>query len=277
MTATPRSLVIHHDDLGSSHAANFAFEELSDLGIVTSGSVMVPCPWFPEIAATARRRPDLDLGVHLTLTAEYPGYRWRPLTGVSRTGLTDAEGCFPRTVAEVRNADPAAVEAELRLQVDMALDQGIDATHLDAHMGAAWQPEFLDIYVRLGAAYRLPIVLSADVAKYAPAGTDFAPSFATLLERENPIFQRFLLTPFGNLAPGADTYRTIFDSAAAGLNYAAFHFTAPGDFAFASPDAPTRTAEYELFRAGTASRLLDELGITRIGMRSFRDAMRGTA
>jgi predicted glycoside hydrolase/deacetylase ChbG (UPF0249 family) len=82
MTTTPqiRTLVIHHDDLGGSHSANIAFVELFDLGVVTSGSVMVPCPRFPEIAALARQRPDLDLGVHLTLTAEFPGFRWRPLT-----------------------------------------------------------------------------------------------------------------------------------------------------------------------------------------------------
>lgn len=93
-TATDRQLVVHHDDLGGSHAANLAFVELSELGVVTSGSVMVPCPWFPEMAAIARQRPDLDIGVHLTLTSEFPGFRWRPLTGVAPNGLTDGDGFF---------------------------------------------------------------------------------------------------------------------------------------------------------------------------------------
>ena len=73
-----RQIVIHHDDIAANHATNVAFVELFDLGLVTSGSVMVPCPWFPEIAEIARRRPDLDLGVHLTLNAEFAPCRWRP-------------------------------------------------------------------------------------------------------------------------------------------------------------------------------------------------------
>ena len=88
----PRTLIVHHDDLGGSHGANLAFVELWDLGLATCGSVMVPCPWFPEIARIARKRPELDLGVHLTLTSEWDDFRWRPLTGVADNGLCDADG-----------------------------------------------------------------------------------------------------------------------------------------------------------------------------------------
>ncbi len=73
-------VVIHQDDVGMCHGANVAFVELARLGHVTSGSVMVPCPWFTEIAEPAAADPTLDLGVHLTLTAEKAHYRWRPLT-----------------------------------------------------------------------------------------------------------------------------------------------------------------------------------------------------
>jgi predicted glycoside hydrolase/deacetylase ChbG (UPF0249 family) len=271
-----RTVVIHHDDLGGSHSANAAFVELFDLGIVTCGSVMVPCPWFPEIAAIARERPDLDIGVHLTLTAEFPGFRWRPLTGVKQNGLTDGDGFCWRSVAEARRADPQAVELELRAQIETALDAGIDVTHLDAHMGTAWQPEFLEIYIRLGEQFRLPIALTRDVGKMAPADADFEPAFERLAERGNPDFQRFLTTPFGNLAPDESSYAAIFGAAAPGLNWAGFHFTAPGDFAMISEDAPTRLAEYELFRSGRARTLIDAAGLELAGMRSLRDAMRGS-
>src|SRR5690349_18799954 len=93
-----RQMVVHHDDIAANHGTNIAFVELFDRGICTSGSVMVPCPWFPEIAKIARRKPDLDLGVHLTLNAEFGSYRWRPLTGVSDNGLTDADGYMWRDV-----------------------------------------------------------------------------------------------------------------------------------------------------------------------------------
>ncbi|TCA09231.1 MULTISPECIES: ChbG/HpnK family deacetylase [Rhizobium] len=142
-----RFVVVHEDDVGVSHGANTAFLELTRLGLCTAGSVMVPCPWFPEIAAIARDNPelDLDLGVHLTLNSDMKPYRWRPVTGVSDKGLTDPDGYFWAEVTDVRsNADPAAVERELRAQIDAALAAGIDVTHLDCHMGTAMMPEFVN-------------------------------------------------------------------------------------------------------------------------------------
>jgi predicted glycoside hydrolase/deacetylase ChbG (UPF0249 family) len=269
-----RSLVVHHDDLGASHSANIAFVELSDLGVVTSGSVMVPCPWFPEMAAIARNRPDLDIGVHLTLTAEFPNFRWRPLTGVSPNGLTDGDGFMWRNVAGARGAQPLAVETELRTQILVALDAGIDVTHLDSHMGTAWQPEFVDIYLRLGKEFRLPVVLVRDIKRLAPADFDYGPHFDTLIARGNPDFQSFVSTPFGNLSPDADTYAQILSGVGPGLNWGAFHFTAPGDIALYAEDAPTRLAEYEVFRSGRAQEMIDAAGIELVGMRGLRDAMR---
>lgn len=273
-TLPPRTLVIHHDDLGGSHAANMAFVELCDAGIATAGSVMVPCPWFPEIAAIARARPELSVGVHLTLTAEWQYFRWRPLTGIAANGLTDPGGYFWRSVNEARGAAVAAVEAELRAQVLSALDAGIDVTHLDSHMGTIWQPEFVDIYARLGEEFRLPIVLTRDVGRMAPAGFDYGPICDRLAARGNPDFQRYLTTPFGNLAPTADDYTKIFDRAVPGLNWCAMHFTGPGDFAQMSDDAPLRLAEYNLFKSGWARDYLADQGFELVGMRAFRDAMR---
>ena len=72
--ANARVLVPHIDDVGMCHGANVAFLELARSGNVTCGSVMVPCPWYREIAAAAAEDPSLDLGVHLTLTSEWPQY-----------------------------------------------------------------------------------------------------------------------------------------------------------------------------------------------------------
>ncbi|MEO1103343.1 MAG: ChbG/HpnK family deacetylase, partial [Pseudomonadota bacterium] len=111
-----RTVIIHADDVGMTHGANAAFAELSAIGHCTSGSVMVPCPWFPEAAAMAKAKPALDVGVHLTLTSEKAPYRWRPLTRPPKSaGLTDPDGYFWATIPELRkNADPAAVDEELR-------------------------------------------------------------------------------------------------------------------------------------------------------------------
>ena len=196
------------------HGANTAFVELSRLGTITCGSVMVPCPWFLEIADLAAGDDGLDLGVHLTLTAEKRYYKWGPLTRPSQaSGLTDAHGYFHPDVSTVRRlAHPDAVEAELLAQVDRALAAGIDVTHLDAHMGAAVAPEFCDTYVRLGVEYRLPVLLVRDIAAYAPnnhlVGVEQSTHvvFArTAAEAGLPLFDRVLETDWQRTGDAFDS------------------------------------------------------------------------
>lgn len=271
-----RMLILHHDDLGASHSANAAFTQLWDLGIVTAGSVMVPCPWFPELARIARERPELDIGVHLTLTAEFEAFRWRPLTGVSDNGLTDADGFMPATARGVAGARREAVEAEFRAQIETALAAGIDVTHLDSHMFTAALPGFLEIYARLGREYRLPVVLVRAAGRLGADPEEAAAVLAEMTARGNPPVDHVIVTPFGAGVPEPADYRGLFETMPDGVTYGAFHFTAPGDIAMVTPDAPTRTNEYHLFRSGAVREMLDELGIETMGMRGLRDAMRGT-
>lgn len=272
---TGRQVVVHHDDLGASWSANMAFVELCEQGVVTCGSVMVPCPWFPHMAQLARENPELDIGVHLTLTAEFDRFRWRPMTGTADNGMCDAEGFMPRRVADTRGADPAAVERELRAQIDAALDAGIDVTHLDAHMGTVWLPEFVEIYERLGADYRLPIFLPGPTDSWVEPSAALNRATERAQGRGNPVFDGVVSTPFGNLSPTAADYRGILDGARPGLTWGAFHFTKPGDIAMISDDAPLRLAEYELFRSGAVEGMYAELGLELVGMRGFRERMRG--
>lgn len=270
-----RQIVVHHDDLGASWSANMAFIALTEQGVVSCGSVMVPCPWFPHMAQLARDNPELDIGVHLTLTAEFDRFRWRPMTGVADNGMCDAEGFFPRRPSDLRRADVAAVERELRAQVDAALEAGIDVTHLDAHMGTVWLPEFVEIYERLGADYRLPIFLPRREDSWVEASPALDRATERATARGNPVFAGILSTPFGNLDPTPANYREILASAGAGLTWGAFHFTQPGDIAMISDDAPTRLGEYEIFRSGAVEAMYAELGVELVGMRGFRDRMRG--
>jgi len=147
-------IIINCDDIGSSHSANVASEAAMRAGIASSATLMVPCPWARE---AVERFKDLDVGIHLTLTAEYPTYRWRTLTDAP--SLRDAQGYMPRTAAELwQRADAAEVEAECRAQIDQALAWGVDITHLDNHMGTLQVSEKLyPIYVKLGKEYKLPL------------------------------------------------------------------------------------------------------------------------
>jgi predicted glycoside hydrolase/deacetylase ChbG (UPF0249 family) len=274
--ANRREIVVHLDDVGNCHGSNVACAELFAKGAITSAAVMVPCPWWPEFAALAKGRDDWDLGVHLTLTAEFPPYRWRPLTGVSDNGLTDADGFMWRDVASARRADPAAVERELRMQIDTALASAIDVTHLDSHMGTAMMPELVDIYLKLGAEYRLPIFLPRagfDVPKGATReGYDAV--FATIVKRNNPDFGLAVTTQWPDAADPEPAYRQSFAEIDVPLTWGAYHATAPGEIEDFSWDSAIRIAEYELFRTGRMGELMAEAGLTPVGMRAFREKMR---
>src|SRR5262245_24685032 len=150
--ADARVAVIHVDDVGLCAAANAgALDALA--GAATCASVMVPAPGFAQIVALARARPELDLGVHLTLNAEWEAVRWAPLCAAP--GLCDPEGMLWRTPEQtVAHASDSEVRAELRAQLERALDAGIDVTHLDAHMGTALDPRFARAYVELAFEFR---------------------------------------------------------------------------------------------------------------------------
>jgi predicted glycoside hydrolase/deacetylase ChbG (UPF0249 family) len=152
-----RVLIVNCDDLGSSHAANSGVYDALRSGLATSATLMVPCPWAREAAARYRGE---DVGVHLTLNAEYDLYRWGPITRAP--SLLDGDGGFPRTVEDVwDHADLDEVRRELRAQIERAILWGFDITHLDSHMGTLQlRPEFFDVYLDLAVEFGLPLRLS---------------------------------------------------------------------------------------------------------------------
>jgi chitin disaccharide deacetylase len=279
-----RRVIIHQDDIGMCHGANQAFLDLFPLGQVGAGSVMVPCPWFLEIAQAAANDPSLDLGVHLTLNSEMQLYKWRPLTSPSRAaGLTDDNGYLWSDVASTRrHCHPDAAEAEMRAQVDRALANGVDVTHLDAHMGSTFAPEFCDAYVRLGRDYRLPILLTPTLSVYSARnhleGADEAPfNDAVALARELGfvLVDLVLETDWHRTASAEETYQALYSSIQPGLTYMAMHFTAPGEIeSIERGTSHIRTDEYALFRSESFRQWLDAQGFELLGMRALRDDLR---
>jgi predicted glycoside hydrolase/deacetylase ChbG (UPF0249 family) len=164
-------LIVHADDLGMAHSVDAATEKALATGLVTSGSIMVPCPWFPEIADYARAHADADLGLHLALTSEWKFYRWGPVTAKDRvpTLLTQDGFLYPTEMEAASHADPREAEAEIRAQVERARAFGVRPTHLDSHMGTLYQNRALfEVLLRVAHDNHIPALLSREWFQTAP-------------------------------------------------------------------------------------------------------------
>ena len=171
-------LIVRGDDIGSAHAANLACIEAYKKGIVRSVEIMVPCSWFLEAVKLLEEVPDLDVGVHLTLTSEWENYKWRPLT--SCPSLVDRDGYFFPTIwpSERFPASMALrsqkwsieeVEKELRAQIELARRHVPRISHLSYHMGCdSFDPRVRELCSKLAAEYKLDIDPSRSGVKYFP-------------------------------------------------------------------------------------------------------------
>jgi hypothetical protein len=164
-------LIIHADDLAVSHSEDAASFDALGKHAATSASIMVPCPWLTEVAAYAKSHPDADLGLHLTLTAEWKTDRWGPVESKDKVpSLLDPDGyLWPEVAPALQHIKADEVERELRAQVEHAISLGIHPTHLDSHMGVLFaRPDLIAIYVKVAHEYKLPFL--GMLTPNAPAG-----------------------------------------------------------------------------------------------------------
>jgi predicted glycoside hydrolase/deacetylase ChbG (UPF0249 family) len=266
------------------HAANVAFWEDWAFGIVTSGSLMMPCPWVPEMAAWCRQHPQADVGVHITLTSEWKkqGYRWRPLSTVDpKSGLIDDQGYMWPSVSELHaHMDVDAAIAEMRAQIEHALALGIDVTHIDTHMGGIAHPQLVPGYVRLAVEYRIPAMLPRRAMQ------------VDQLRRVDPAAVQILLSMLDDLAASGfpvldftcdvaalgdrfQDYVRFFDSAPVGITHLQTHPSVPGyDIEVITGSAPVRIADYQTFLQAELKAYIAEQGIHLMGYRPLLDLMR---
>jgi len=165
--ADSKLLIIHADDLAVAHSEDAASFDALDKGAATSASIMIPCPWLTEVADYAKAHPDADLGLHLTLTAEWKTDRWSPTESKDKVpSLLDPDGyLWPDAPPALQHLKADEVERELRAQVERAYAMGIHPTHLDSHMGMLFlRPDLFGAYVKVAREFKLPFLGTLDLS-----------------------------------------------------------------------------------------------------------------
>lgn len=276
--ADARVMILNADDFGMCHDQNEGVMQGLTRGLFTASTILVTCPWFEEAAEFARSNPDADLGVHLTLTAEWDRYKWGPVLGQRAVpSLCNDGGYLRQTVEDVyRNDRLDEVEAELRAQIEKALAAGIDVTHLDSHMGPLHlRADYHEIYSRLAGEYRVPIRLASRRQMRAQGWTSVLDQLDSLgiVTPDHLVFngpesvddtENYWTNLIRNLKPGVTEI----------LCHPAL---ARDELKTCARDAFQREADFRYFTSDKTRKLVADAGVKLTGFRELRDLMRGNS
>ena len=281
---TDKLVILHTDDIGMCQASLAAFIDLWENEAISSGAIMMPCPWAKPAAEYCQTHPGVDMGVHATITAEWDGYRWSALsTRDPASGLMDRDGFLWQTSQETQaNATPEAVTLELQLQVRKALDWGVEVTHVDSHMGTAFHPRFMQAYIEAARQVQvLPMLPRADTSMLHFLGMDdetadrFAALIAQLEEQGLPLVDGMSMMPLDQPEGQLDIAKKMLSELPAGVTHFLFHpsIDTP-ELRSIAPDWPSRVANYHTFMDPEIKKFIKDQGIQVIGYHHLRDLMR---
>jgi predicted glycoside hydrolase/deacetylase ChbG (UPF0249 family) len=208
-------LILHADDFGMCRSVNRAIFAAFEDHAISSASVMVPCPAFPEAAEWCGLHPQYDVGIHSTLLSEWERYKWGPVSKKAHSdGLVDAEGYFWPQNALLR-ATPAEVEDEICAQILLARNRGINPTHLDTHMFAAAHPEYVFAYITSGRKFALPALMNKYWDCYCASRTSMSDSI---------VVDDIMQAPYGESPQSLEKYYiSALKGMKAGLNQLLLH------------------------------------------------------
>ena len=241
-------LIVHADDVGMTHAVNAATIKALESGAVTSASIMVPCPWFPEIADYAKAHPDVDFGLHLTLTSERVYYRWGPVAPRDRVAsLVDENGYFWHDWTAATRIEPKDAEVELRAQIERAYAMGIRPTHLDSHQYRLYAngKELFEALLRVAHEKELPFFVARDwFAEHSYLEPSLSPG-------DMVIDHTVTIAPDVRAEKWGDFYRTAIKNLQPGVTEFVIHV------AFADEEMKAATRERETWGAAWRQRDFD--------------------
>ena len=277
-----RVVIVHADDIGLCQSSTGILPTLIEDGVLTSGSLMAPCAWFPAAAQWAAAHPKADLGVHLTLTCEWNVYRWASLTGGAT--LHDDEGYQYRSMQAVFAAVSAAdVAAEIEAQYARALRDGMQPTHFDSHMGTMFGAAALGSYLALSQRTQTPAYLvRLDAARLQANGFDAATAafqanqLASVEAAGLPVFDQMRWLELGNPEQNLADVQELFAALPAGLTYMICHPAADSpELRAIAPDWRSRVRDYAVMTDPALRAAVVAQGIHLIGWRDIQQALRG--
>jgi predicted glycoside hydrolase/deacetylase ChbG (UPF0249 family) len=241
-------LIVHADDVGMTHSVNAATIKALESGAVNSASIMVPCPWFPEIAEYARAHPDVDFGLHMTLTSERVYYRWGPVAPRDRVAsLVDENGYFWHDWTPATHIEPKDAELELRAQIERAYAMGIRPTHLDSHQYRLYDngKELFAALLTVAHEKKLPFFVARDwFAEHPYLESSLSPS-------DIVIDHTVTIDPGVRPEKWAEFYRTAIKNLQPGVTEFVIHV------AFADAEMTAATRERETWGAAWRQRDFD--------------------
>jgi len=279
-----RVLITHIDDMGFSHAANQGTTACLKSRAASCASVLVSAPWFQEAVVICQENPEFDVGVHLTLTCEYPTFRWPPLsTRDPASGLLDEQGYMWRTREDgVRHVLAEAAAGEMRAQIDGALEAGIDVTHIDTHMGTVVHPKFIGSYLSLADEYGIPAFLPnmtrerLDGMKQVDMPDEYLEIMDKIDTNAVPTLDEIIIDTLipltADMPDKKQFYRDRIAGIKPGLTHLLFHPAVTGEElnAITPESAPSRNADYEAWSDPDLKAFIDSLGIRHIGYRELK-------
>jgi len=275
-----RVVIIHADDIGMCHSSVSAFQQLFEIGTITSGAVMVPCPWFLSAVELKNFFPEIDLGVHLTLTSEWKSYRWGPIsTRDKESGLLDSQGYFfSETTSAQQFADPGYAAIELEEQIKQMMGEKLFPSHIDTHMGAVAHPKFMMSYIELGLKYRLPIMMfrmTEPEWRNIGLDEDSAKSISMVVnqleEMQFPLIDHLVAMSLDDPDHRMEKAEEILRNLSPGITHFIIHPTIDSpEIRSITPDWRCRVGDFNLFKDEAILNFMQDLGIKRIGYRDLQ-------
>lgn len=150
--------IFNADDFGISKGVNAAIVKAHREGILNSASLMINQKYAADAVKLAKEMPELEIGLHVNLTNEYPAAPSRQIPllvdgqGKLKNGFVNL---FLLSFLKPRQLQQQA-ETEMRAQITKYLATGLPLQHLDSHRHIHLIPPIFKAMRKLQKEFEVP-------------------------------------------------------------------------------------------------------------------------